>query len=170
MSSKVDPPHACGMSRLEEIMRPSLLRFLRAGEFDGLVPGVTKEQVVERLGPPETTGGMSRRHREPSIYKYGDMQLFFAVTPPGRCHTIYIEGSSDDSEFHLPLADEKEGWELAPGLSRATVEVYLRANGIEYECTDGPLPGTSVIATVPGKVKLGFDEEGRLWSLTANLD
>jgi hypothetical protein len=151
-------------------MKASLLCFLRTGELDGLAPGVTKVQVIQRLGPPEATGGDSWKHREPSIYKYGDVELFFTVAEPRRCHTIYIESAAPETEFRLPSAYEVEDWELVPGVSRATAEAYLRAHGLEYQRTDGPSPGTSVIVTQPGKVKLSFDEDGRLWSFTANLD
>jgi hypothetical protein len=41
--------------------------------------GMTKAEVRELLGPPDDWGGTSRRYREPSIWRYGDTEFWFAT-------------------------------------------------------------------------------------------
>jgi hypothetical protein len=39
--------------------------------------GMTKAEVRDVLGPPDNWGNTSRRYREPSIWKYGDVEFWF---------------------------------------------------------------------------------------------
>ena len=53
--------------------------------------GMTREEVVAALGKPDDTGGTSRKYRTPSIYKYGDIELFFDSWKTGRLKMAYTE-------------------------------------------------------------------------------
>jgi len=48
--------------------------------------GMSREQVVAALGQPDSMGGTSRKHRTPSIYKYGNTELWFG---PQNKDTLY---------------------------------------------------------------------------------
>jgi molybdopterin-guanine dinucleotide biosynthesis protein A len=62
--------------------------------------GMSREQVVAVLGPPDDVGGTSRRHRTPSVYKYGDIELFFGHSKLGKLWMAYKEVQTDDGEWH----------------------------------------------------------------------
>ncbi len=52
---------------------------------------MTREEVVQALGEPHDTGGTSRRHRMPCIYKYGDIELHFNIGRNGGLRMAYKE-------------------------------------------------------------------------------
>lgn len=56
-------------------MRISLEEFLRTGCLGQLQPGLTQQQVMDLLGPPEDVGGNWKG--KPTIWKYGDVEIFF---------------------------------------------------------------------------------------------
>jgi hypothetical protein len=58
---------------------------------DRISIGMTREEVVEALGPPDDVGGTSRKYRTPSIYKYGDIELHFEPWKSGRLVMAYTE-------------------------------------------------------------------------------
>jgi len=39
--------------------------------------GITREELVTALGPPDDMGGTSRKYPTPSIYKYGKVEYHF---------------------------------------------------------------------------------------------
>ena len=53
--------------------------------------GMTREEVVERLGPPDDVGITSRKYRTPAIYKYGEIELHFEPWKSGRLVRAYTE-------------------------------------------------------------------------------
>lgn len=57
--------------------RISLKTFLRTGEFGSIKRGLNRNEVTELLGEPDDTGGTSRKHSEPAVWKYGDVELLF---------------------------------------------------------------------------------------------
>ena len=67
----------------------SLQAFAASGTFGPVVPGCTPAELESVFGPPEATGGQSRRHRQPSIWKYGDAQFFFGR--PGGLHMVHLD-------------------------------------------------------------------------------
>jgi hypothetical protein len=59
--------------------------------------GMAKAEVRDLLGPPDDWGGTSRRRREPSIWKYGEVELWFETGrrrtdwPGPKLHGVYVE-------------------------------------------------------------------------------
>ncbi|MCP6768809.1 outer membrane protein assembly factor BamE, partial [Klebsiella pneumoniae] len=49
--------------------------------------GMTREEVVAVLGKPDDVSLPSRRNRPPAIYKYGEIELYFAS---GDSETLYM--------------------------------------------------------------------------------
>lgn len=54
--------------------------------------GITREEVVAVAGNPDDTGGVSRKYRTPSIYKYGAIELHFEKSKEGKLTMAYTEG------------------------------------------------------------------------------
>lgn len=59
------------------IKRISLKEFAATGNFGPVTVGFTPSALELAFGPPDATGGTSRRYRRPSIWKYGDVEFFF---------------------------------------------------------------------------------------------
>jgi hypothetical protein len=52
---------------------------------------MTRNEVVAAIGEPDDTGGTSRKHRTPSIFKYGRIELFFEASQDGKLTMAYTE-------------------------------------------------------------------------------
>jgi hypothetical protein len=46
--------------------------------------GMIRSELLDILGPPDATGGASRKYREDCIYKYGDVQFVFPTAASAR--------------------------------------------------------------------------------------
>lgn len=53
--------------------------------------GMSRADVIQALGPPDHVGATSRKHKSPSILKYGDIELWFEQPQSGVLHTIWDE-------------------------------------------------------------------------------
>jgi hypothetical protein len=53
--------------------------------------GMSREEVVAALGQPDDVGGTSRKYKTPSIYKYGEIELFFEPWNVGKLIMAYTE-------------------------------------------------------------------------------
>src|SRR5581483_3712690 len=69
----------------------SLKEFLRTGILGPVQLGMLRAQLLNVLGEPEHIGGTSRKHHQPTILKYGDLEFLF---PPGEdcLQTIHMDG------------------------------------------------------------------------------
>jgi hypothetical protein len=146
-----------------------LSEFLQSGRLNGLQVGMTQEQVLQTLGEPEDVGGTSRKYRKPSVWKYGNLELFFNRTPPYTCFRIYIEFPFPEMPIRLPDCFEVAEWGLPPGADRDGVERYLHAHRIGFEITlpSGCLPLNYTVAC--SGVAISFDDDGLLWAITVGL-
>lgn len=55
--------------------------------------GMSREQVITILGEPDFYGGVSRKYKTPSIFKYDDIELHFTPYKNGILVTIWDENS-----------------------------------------------------------------------------
>lgn len=53
--------------------------------------GMTRDKVITELGEPDKMGGTSRKHRLPSVFKYGEIEVHFGQGPSGRLFLVYSE-------------------------------------------------------------------------------
>jgi hypothetical protein len=53
--------------------------------------GMSREEVLALLGPPDDVGGTSRKYRTPSVFKYGQIELHFEPWKDGRLLRAYME-------------------------------------------------------------------------------
>jgi len=63
--------------------------------------GITRDEVVAALGPPDDTGGSSRKYRTPNIFRYGRIEVFFEPWKAGRLNMVYTE--DDEGNGHVLL-------------------------------------------------------------------
>lgn len=74
------------------------------GDFGGIRLGMTREEIRDRLGDPDDMGGTLRKYRTPSIWKYGEVELFFGRD--GFLYTFYCEIDQGDT-IKIISVDEK---------------------------------------------------------------
>src|SRR4051812_10797260 len=60
------------------MVRVDLQTFLTSGELGPVVLGMSRAALRAALGPPGDDGGTSRRQRNPTIWRYGDLEFHFA--------------------------------------------------------------------------------------------
>jgi hypothetical protein len=54
--------------------------------------GKTRDEIVGVLGEPDAKGAISRKYREPQIYKYGDIEFHFYS---GTCWMVFDEAKHE---------------------------------------------------------------------------
>jgi hypothetical protein len=57
---------------------------------DRLHLGMTREEVIAVLGPPDDRGGTFRKYKTPSIFKYGQIEVYFEPWKTGRLTKVFI--------------------------------------------------------------------------------
>lgn len=77
-----------GIQRLKTAI--SKLRELLVADYKDFL-GLTREELVQKLGEPDYIGGTSRKHKYPTGYKYGDIEYWFESSKDGKVHMIFDE-------------------------------------------------------------------------------
>lgn len=147
----------------------SLKQFLASRQLDGLRSGMTKSAVEALLGPPDDTGGASRRFKQPSIYLYGNLEIHFRAVDRNQAVSVHIDCPSTGGGYRLPTCWMVEDWDLTPGLAIAEVEQYLKENSLRFTFYPATTGLTARITVEPSGVELVFDEWGKLHSLSGPL-
>ncbi len=133
----------------------SLLDWLRTGFFGPLRFGQTRAEIALLLGQPDDVGGTSRKYRRPTIWKYGDFELYF--WPGGDA----LSGIQSDT-FNVPHGGPRiqlDPWQLRGGIAQHTIEEAFTSAGIAYHIAASPhLAGTTQIITTSG-VWLNFEAQ-----------
>ena len=65
---------------------------------------MSREEVIAALGPPDDVGGTSRKYKTPSIYKYGQIELFFEPSKTGRLTMVYTEDQQGNGKVLLEIS------------------------------------------------------------------
>lgn len=71
--------------------------------------GMNREEVVSAIGEPEDKGGTSRKYKTPSVYKYGDLQLWFEPWKSGKLFAIWRESIHRYVPFDNPVDNAEDG-------------------------------------------------------------
>lgn len=131
----------------------SLHSFLATGNFGNVRSGWTRQQLENELGSPEAHGGESRKHRYPTIWKYGDIEFVFE---PGRrdgyLYMVFFDA------FDVPHGWGKlviEPWKISNSLTLEAGKSVLCEENIEYEVAQSPDPDCVNLVTASG-VQLQF--------------
>jgi hypothetical protein len=69
----------------------SIIDFLTSGSFGPIALGCSKADVLGILGEPDLRGGTSRKHRQPSIFRYGDIEFHFGHQEAAPLWLIHFE-------------------------------------------------------------------------------
>jgi hypothetical protein len=141
----------------------SLREFAVSGAFDRVVPGCTPAELESAFGAPEATGGESRRHRRPSIWKYGDVQFFFGRS--GGLRMVHLDtffGPDGKPEGWGGL--QLEPWCVRAGLPLAEFLAAAFAVGCEGRVTREPRY-ERVVVSFPSGVEVGFTPDDGLFGL-----
>lgn len=118
-------------------MKVSLKELLQTGHLGTLRHGMSKEQVQEILGPPDITGGTSRKYRQSSIFLYGTVELWFRQVFPQDLTGFWWE-AGEKGVFHLTTACEIADWAFTPTWTFEQVNDYLNNLAVEYQYHDPP--------------------------------
>jgi hypothetical protein len=124
------------------------------GSFGDVSPGCSAADLEALFGPPEATGGQSRRRRRSTIWKYGDPQFFFEW--PGGLQMVHID------TFFGPDRKPK-GWgglQLDPWCIRAGLpiaEFLSPASDVQcaWQVRNEPVYDRDVVVLASG-VEVGF--------------
>lgn len=54
-----------------------------------VVLGMSRQEAITALGRPDAEGGTSRKYRTPTIYKYGDIELWFKPWKSGSLYGVW---------------------------------------------------------------------------------
>jgi hypothetical protein len=136
-------------------MDVSLREFVETGRFGRVCLGMSKAWVESILGAPDDTGGTSRKHREPAIWRYGDVEFHFDVRDGG-LWLIHLD------DFDLPSGGKSialDPWIIRGSLTLAEAEERLTLDGVAYEVAD--CEDDKLLTTWAG-VKLLFSGGGTL--------
>jgi hypothetical protein len=151
------------------VARASLKQFLASRRLDGLRSGMTIAAVEELLGPPDDSGGASRRFKQPSIYLYGNLEIHFRAADRNQAVPVHIDHPLSGGAYRLPACWTVEDWGLTPGLTIVEVEQYLRENSLGFTFHPATTGLTARITVDPSGVELVFDEFEGLHSLSGAL-
>lgn len=137
----------------------SLLEWLRTGRFGPVHLGMSRAEVEGVLGPPEMMGGRtSRRKRRPTIWKYGDVEMYFGGELEDPLHTVFLEGLSVPSEGQRLVIDP---WRLRGGMGLEEAIQQLEAEGLRFEQRVNPVDKDYVELSLESGVKLSFGVVGQ---------
>jgi len=147
-------------------MRLALRTFIETGRFGELPRHPTRTQIVQALGAPERVGGVSRRHRSPTIHRYGDVEFHFSRAAPDVCVRVYVEWPEWDRAVRLPARCELTEWDLPSRPTIQDVESYLSERSIASDALRRH-PGLPPSLTVPTSgATFIFDDGGTLSSIS----
>ncbi len=133
----------------------SLKDFAATGVFGPVVFGCTRTALEAVLGEPEATGGQSRKHRRPNIWKYGDVEFYF-TRPGGELDMIHIDhffgqGRVPQGWGRLRI----DPWVIREGLARETFLSAVEKAGCDYSIRAEPQFNQAVVVLQSG-VEVGF--------------
>jgi hypothetical protein len=134
----------------------SLKHFLRTRELGGIRLGMREDEVAAILGTPDAVGGTSRKYLKPSLWKYGDVELFFD-RQTRRLGLIVInfwgpKVPSGGNAIHL------DPWVIRGGLTLSRLIPSLDQEGIEYHETEPINFGTRQLS-VGSSVTMIFNDD-----------
>ena len=66
-------------------------RFKVTGDICPVRLGMSRDDLRMLFGDPDDTGGTSRKHPTPAIWKYGDLEFHFDFKSDDRLCLIYME-------------------------------------------------------------------------------
>jgi hypothetical protein len=63
--------------------------FQRTGQVGALRLGATRDDIRALFGEPDQVGGVTRKHKQPRLWKYGPVEFHFG--PDDRLFLVYLD-------------------------------------------------------------------------------
>ncbi|MCM3869444.1 MAG: hypothetical protein ND895_01935 [Pyrinomonadaceae bacterium] len=148
------------------MMSVSLKEFIETGYFGAVCLGMNRTQVENILGIPEDTGGTSNKYRNPSIWKYGDVEFHFE-DGADNLWLIHLD------DFDVPSCGvlvDLDPWVISGSLTLAQAESQLLQSGLALESRTGGLEDGFTCLIVGAGVKLLFSNAERLQALSYSVE
>lgn len=76
-------------------------RFRRTGDICPIRLGMTRDEIRASLGEPDDVGGITRKHKLPSIWKYCALEFCFEHGREGRLILICMENGRGGHEVMI---------------------------------------------------------------------
>jgi hypothetical protein len=133
----------------------ALRDFLATGVVAGVPFGCDRQQLEAVAGEPEATGGVSRKHRQPVIWKYGDVELRFSRVSGG-LDMIHIDRFSSNEGAPQGWGGLRvDPWVIRERMSRDELLQALDGAGLAYTLRPKPEWNQEIVVTQAG-VKVGL--------------
>jgi hypothetical protein len=147
-------------------MRISLERFLRTGQFGALTSGMSSDQIRALLGEPDAVGCASEKHRHPTCWLYGSVELHFRHQHAYDLVSIFWD-AAEKGPVRLPAHCIVADWTLASGMARPEVEFWLRDREIEFVFVHASPEFPTAALLLPNGVQITFDAHEQLSAIYA---
>jgi hypothetical protein len=155
----------------EELLRRVIVSFrvfFSSGVFGPVDLGAGVADLESAFGAPEATGGESRKHRNPTIWKYGDVEFFFNRTSR-LLDLIHVDRFTGPSGAPAGFGGLRvDPWIVRAGLPRQAFCTALVETGIGYVSGRVPRLPQQIVSLDSG-VELCFFDEPDPISGTAGL-
>ena len=80
--------------------------FRDTGDICPITLGCSRDELRAVLGPPDETGGNSRKYRTSAIWKYGDLEFHFGPKSTDVLWLIYMENDEGIVVVSIPRQTE----------------------------------------------------------------
>jgi hypothetical protein len=133
----------------------SLKDFLATGVFGQVPFGCDQRHLEAVAGQPEATGGVSRKHRQPIIWRYGDVEFYFSRSSGGleMIHIDRFSGADSSPQGWGEL--QVDPWVIREGIGKAEFLRALEFASLVYTVRDGPALNQEAVVVASG-VEAGF--------------
>lgn len=143
----------------------SLKELMLTGVFAGLLPGISRQEVLRRLGEPDTVGGTSRKHKTPTVYLYGSVEIYVV-----KARSHHYMGAFWDAhgkgEFRFSSRYLLADWDLQPGDSLAKVETCIQELGLAFERWPQETSEIVYLRVLPGGAQIAVSKSEGLCSIS----
>jgi hypothetical protein len=128
----------------------SLKDFLASGVIAQVPFGCDQRHLEASAGAPEATGGVSRKHRRPVIWKYGDVEFHFSRSNGGleMVHMDRFSGVGGSPRGWGRL--QVDPWIIREGLGRAEFLRALDSFGLAHVIRVEPALNQEVVVMASG--------------------
>ena len=77
-------------------------KFGETGDICPVMLGCTREHIRDLFGEPDKMGGISRKHKIPAIWKYGELEFHFGNKRTDVLSLIWADGPSGTVKVSIP--------------------------------------------------------------------
>lgn len=128
----------------------SLRTFLETGEFGQIRLGMSRQQILDSLGHPDTWNKMTPQ--EATIWKYGSIELYF----PAKVDSIFMIFCDNLNPLTGGENIDLQTWLLSPDWTLTEAVATLQSEGLIFTQTVEPITGAHLLRLASG-VELSFE-------------